>query len=171
MKNGETYAVDMSGAQYGWHECITPWQSYNSSKVRKIRDVSPFGRTKVFCKMRADNMGTQQQWIHGMQENFTRCMNDVVAAWQMSNIPCADLFRLPEHDFQHRQASLLYCVDELLQRYKAFQASNGAFDVSGGFTHEGYDRAFTSAARGVISQDGSISSTPAFLLDDLNGNL
>lgn len=150
MKNGEKYTLDMSGAQYGWHECITPWQLYKSSRVRKVKEVVPFGHIKVFCKTRASKMGKKQEWCHGIKGNFATSMDEAVAWWQRSNISSTDLLRLPEDEFQKSQASLLRCVDELLQRYKVFQESKGALDVRGDLTHEAYDRAFINAALGDI---------------------
>lgn len=148
--NGETYALDMAGAQYGWYEPVTPWQSYNTSRVREIKDVVPFGGTRVFCKTRADNTGGQHKWVHGIKEGFAKSVDEAVEWWQRRNIPSSDLLRLPEHEFQKRRGSLIDTVDEFLQLYKAIQESNGGFTVREGFKHGGYDRKFTSFALGTI---------------------
>lgn len=37
LGNGEQYAVDMTGAQYGWTEAILPWNFYSASRIRSIQ--------------------------------------------------------------------------------------------------------------------------------------
>lgn len=146
MKNGEMYALDMAGAQYGWHEPVTPWQLYNTTRVRDIRNVVPFGGTRAFCKMRANKMNEQRQWQHNIKQNFAESVDDAVATWQKGNVALIDLLHLPEHEFQQRRSSLLDTVDEFMQRYKAFQESNGGFNVKAGFMHGYIDREITSSA-------------------------
>ena len=165
LKNGESYAVDMAGAQYGWHEPVTPWQLYENSRVREIDQVVSFGGTRVFCKKRANDMGGQHKWAHAIKENFGEEVDEALAWWQRANILLSDLLRLPEHAFPKRKASLLACIDEVLQRYKAFQESRGMFDVGGGFKHGALDREFTSFALGSVSPEGL-----AFLRDRMTAD-
>ena len=160
LKNGESYAVDIAGAQYGWHEPVTPWQLYNASRVREIKDVPPFGGTRASYKTRVNNMSEQRKWIHSIKENFAERVDCALAWWQRGNILSIDLLRLPEHEFQKRQTSLLSCVDDFMQRYKTFQDSYGGFNVSGDFKHGGFDRDFTSSALGTVNPDGLALFTP-----------
>ena len=150
MKNGESYALDMAGAQYGWHEPTTPWQLYNASRVRRIKEVVPFGGTTIFCKTRVKTLSEQQKWVHTINENFAYNVDEAVMWWQKRNISLVDLLHLPEQEFQRRRASLLDTVKELLQLSKTVQESKGAFTVSGGFKDEGFDRKFTSSALGFL---------------------
>lgn len=150
LKNGETYALDMAGAQYGWHEPVTPWQLYSASRVQGIKEVVPFGGTKIFCKKRAKTLSKQQQWNNAIKEHFAYFVDKVVTWWQKRNISLADLLHLPEQEFQRRRASLLDAVKEFLKLVKTFQVSNRAFTVSEGFQHEGFDRNFTSSALGFL---------------------
>ena len=139
MKNGERYALDTAGAQYGWHESVTPWQLYETSRVRAIRDVLPFGTTKIFSRTRADNMGKQHKWIHGIKEDFAEHVDGAVALWQRDDCSSVDLLCLAEDEFQKKQASLLVCVGVFLQQYKDFQEWRGGFNVNQGFKYEGLD--------------------------------
>ena len=157
-KSGETYALDMAGAQYGWDEVIIPWELYVNTRVRAIRNVMPFGETKAFCKTRAENMGEQCTWIHQIQEGFAKNMEDAITGWQSGHIPTTKLLRLPEQEFQRKQSSLLDAVDQSLQLYKMIQESEGRFDVKEGFPHGAHGRKFTSAAHGKIPGKFSPSS-------------
>lgn len=156
-KNDETYALDMAGAQYGWDGVIIPWKLYVNMRVREIREVMPFGRTKVFCKTRADSMGEQCKWIHRIKDDFAKNVDDAVTWWQRGHLPTTKLLRLPEQEFQRNRSSLLEMVDRFLELYKTIQESQGGFQVKGGFNHGVYDRKFTSAALGNIPGRGSPS--------------
>lgn len=156
-ENGETFAFDMTGAQYGWHEPVTPWQLYNTSRVRAIKEVVPFGETKVFCKTRAKTSGKQQEWIHVIKNKFAECVEVAMVAWQREHISMGALLRLPEPEFRRGQDSVLDLVKHFMQQYKDIQESRGAFDVQGGF-QGGFDRNFTSWAPGFIPGGRSPSS-------------
>ena len=144
-KTGEIYALDMTGAQYGWTECILPWKIYVESRVRELKDAVPFGGTKVWGNMMAKETGGQYQRVHNIRVFFAQVVDAAVMLWQRGNILTTDLFRLPEQDFQKKEASLLDAVEELLQMEKAFQESQGSFQCKGRLTG-GFEKEFTSVA-------------------------
>ena len=157
MKDGETYVLDMTGAQYGWYEAVTSWPLYNASRVRSCREVLTFGGTRVFCKARAVKFGGQQQWIRGIKEQFAKTVDGAVDRWQKDHISLTELLRLPERDFQKSQASLVDAIETLLQRHKNLQEAQGSFNVTGGFKEGAHDRVFTSSARGFVSPEALAS--------------
>ena len=138
-RNGEVYALDMTGAQYGWTECIVPWKIYADSRVREVKNVVSFGGTRVWSNTEAKKMGGQHQWVHSIRMLFAQVVDGAVMLWQRGNMLTTDLFRLPEQDFQKKQASLLDAVEELLQREIAIQDSQRGFELKGGF-RDGFDR-------------------------------
>ena len=144
-RTGEIYALDMTGAQYGWTECIVPWNIYVESRVRELKDAVPFGGTKVWGNIKAKETGGQYQRVHDIEVFFAQVVDGAVMLWQRGNILTTDLFRLPEQDFQKRQASLLDVIEELLQKEKAFQESQGSFQCKGRFTG-GVEKKFHSVA-------------------------
>lgn len=157
-KNEETYALDMTGAQYGWDGVLIPWKLYANMRVREIREVMPFGQTKVFCKERAEAMGEQCKWIHQIKDGFAKNIDEAIVWWQRGHLPTTKILRLPEQDFQKEQASLLETVDHFLQLYNMIEESQGGFEVKGGFIQGAFDRKFTSAVRAIIPGRGSSSS-------------
>ena len=142
---GEVNALDMTGAQYGWTECIVPWNIYIKSRVREVKKVVPFGETKAWCTKRAKETGGQYQMVHGIKVLFAQVVDGAVMLWQRGHILTTDLLRLPENDFHKKQASLLDAVEELLQKEKVFQESQGIFESKGRF-RDGFDKNFHSAA-------------------------
>ena len=153
MKNGETYVLDMTGAQYGWSEAVTSWPLYNASRVRKCEEALPFGGTRDFCKAQASKSGGQRQWTRRIKEQFAGTVDGAVDRWQKDHMSLTELLRLPEQGFQKNQASLLDAVQDLLQRHKNFQEAQGIFKVTGSFKEGAFDRAFTSATHGNLSPE------------------
>ena len=48
LKHGDKYILDLTGAQYGWQEIVTPYDIYQQSKIRLIEEVLPFwGHTSI----------------------------------------------------------------------------------------------------------------------------
>ena len=157
MKNREKYVLDMTGAQYGWYEAVTPWPVYNASRVRSFTEVLPFGSARDFLKARAVKCGGQWQWIRSIKDQFAEVVDRIVVRWQKDHISLTELLRLPEHDFQKNQASLVDAVEELLQRHKKFLEAQGIFNVSGGSKEGALDRPFTSATRCTVSPESLAS--------------
>ena len=157
MKNGETYVLDMTGAQYGWYEAVTSWPVYNASRVRSCKEILPFGGTREYCKARAVKSGGQQHWVRSIKEQFAETVDGAVVRWQKDHISLTELLRLPEHDFQKNQASLVDAVENLLQRHKKFLEAQGIFNVTGDFKEGALDRPFTSATRCMITPESLAS--------------
>lgn len=150
MKSGEIYALDMTGAQYGWDDCIIPWKVYSDSKVRAICDVMPFGQTRVFCQTRANNMGEQRKLVHHVQQIFAKTVDEAIMWWQKREISTHILLRLPEQEFQEKQRSLVAAVGQLLQHFHAYLESEGVFDRKETLQYGVIDREFTSSALAII---------------------
>ena len=157
IKNGETYVLDMTGAQYGWSEAVTSWPLYNASRARSCKEVLPFGGTRDYCKARAVKSGGQEQWNRGIKEQFAETVDGAVGLWQKDHISLTELLRLPEHIFQKNQASLVDAIEDLLQRHKNLLEAQGIFKVTGSFKEGGFDRPFTSATRGSLSPESLAS--------------
>ena len=157
MKNGETYALDMTGAQYGWSEAVTSWPLYNASRIRKCEEILTFGGTRIFHKARAVKNGGQLQYNRGIKEQFAESVDGAVDRWQKDHISLTELLRVPEGDFQKSQASLVDAVADWLQRYKNSQEAQGVFYFTGGFKEGEVDRTFTRATRSILSPEGLAS--------------
>ena len=46
MKDGEEYAIDIAGAQYGYHYPVYHWETFGHHRIRYISQVYDFGHTK-----------------------------------------------------------------------------------------------------------------------------
>ena len=57
LNNGEKYAMDITGQQFGWQQSIIPWVQYESSRIRSIVSISPFGESKTVNKRQHESAG------------------------------------------------------------------------------------------------------------------
>ena len=134
MKDGQSYALDLAGAQYGWQESVMTWERYSASRVQKKTSSVPFGETRVFCGIVATSTGGHHEWMHRVSQTFAKTVEEALVSWRTANISLVDLVRLPaESEFQEKQSSLLDTVDKLLQRYRTLQESEGGCEVKVGF--------------------------------------
>ena len=57
MKNGEVFALDITGSQFGWCDSILSWPSFFDSRVRTIKEIRAFGTTARTVKEEAHAAG------------------------------------------------------------------------------------------------------------------
>ena len=145
LGNGERYALDTTGAQYGWPETVTPWDLYCEVKVQSIKSIHPFGYTKEFCKARAEKIGGQRLWMEQILALFANSLEQTFALWQRDNGSLSVLINLLDPEIDLNQASLLGMIEDGLWRKEEYWASLGAFDLQGDIIIEGTDRPFTSS--------------------------
>ena len=127
-KNGDKYILDLTGAQYGWQETVTPYDIYQQTKVRLVKKVLPFGFIRQFCKEGAENRGGMEKWHHDVDVGFETVLNDVMKSWQQGNMPLSTLLRLPDDQFERQQAGLLETLEAGMQGYKQLMTESGAFN-------------------------------------------
>ena len=46
MKGGATYAIDITGAQYGFHSPVTSWEDFAAQRLEKTSHTREFGRAR-----------------------------------------------------------------------------------------------------------------------------
>ena len=142
LKNGEKYILDLTGGQYGWQETLTPYNIYQQSKIRLIKEVLPFGGTRRFCKERAENSGGMAKWHHQADIGFETALNDLLNQWQQRNMSLTTLLKLPDDQFGRQQAGLLDMLEAGMQKYRDIMADSSALDLEGDIVIGGFDRKF-----------------------------
>lgn len=43
LRDNSQWALDLTSAQYGYTNPLTPWKSYEKKRISEIREVHPFG--------------------------------------------------------------------------------------------------------------------------------
>lgn len=130
LKNGETYALDMMGAQYGWYgSVVMPWSLFCDERVEVIKEVRKFGQTAQVLKAQAQAAGVPLSLVHqiteGVEEGFTHHMRE----WQRSTMSFKAMLRLSEEDFRMKQDSLIKFMEEAMSAYKALSIKWNCFNI------------------------------------------
>lgn len=142
LKNGDEYVLDLSSAQYGWQEVLTPYNLYQQSKIRLIKEVLPFGGIRRFCNESAENSGRMAKWQHQADIGFEIALNDLLNQWQQRNMSLTAMLKLPEDQFGRQQAGLLDMLEAGMQKYRDLIIETGALDLEGDIIVGALDRKF-----------------------------
>ncbi|KAL8726730.1 MAG: hypothetical protein Q9166_006525 [cf. Caloplaca sp. 2 TL-2023] len=113
LSNKQSYALDLTAAQYGWHGSATmPWPTFEQERLDTIGEVRKMGETAK--TLRADiEAGDRarkqhQDVLEGMKEGFDHYLRE----WQRQNISFKALLRCSEAEFKSKQDLLLDFMDK-----------------------------------------------------------
>lgn len=151
LKNGDRFVLDLTGAQYGWQEILTPYDQYRQSKIRQIKEVLPFGGARRFCKERAEKSGGTAKWHHQADIGFETALNVQLNRWQQQNMSLTTLLKLPNDLFVRQQAGLLDMLEAGMQIYRDVMVESGTLDLEGDIVIGGFDRKFKDATGKAIN--------------------
>lgn len=119
LRNGEQYALDITGEQYGHHDPIIPWDRYSQTRLEHIEGIRHFGfhrlSRKYLQKPKWNRVG-----IKSLNEEVAEVINATTKTWQTQNISLRDMLNLPQDAFVRRRAELFSFLDLHLEAKKAF---------------------------------------------------
>ncbi|KAI6711359.1 hypothetical protein JHW43_006131 [Diplocarpon mali] len=109
----EEYALDLTGAQYGYREPVMPWSAYITSKIAKFVSRSPPGEVRVgflrlmhFCK----------HPVLTINYELSSCILPSVIRWELERgLAIGEMLLLPQDKYERRQLELVDFVDEGLR--------------------------------------------------------
>ena len=110
IKGGETYALDITSAQYGYHDPISPWPDFLRDRVATFRCSEPFGTWR--SKASIHQPLTIQAAIEKHHKRATAFMNNDIRDWSIGNqMTLKELLCLPEDSFEKKKNELLATID------------------------------------------------------------
>lgn len=114
LKNKEVYALDMTGAQYGWPLPTTmPWGTFLKERVEIVKEIRKFGETAQDLRVeRAATNNEEILYYHQAMDEMKQFFNMLLKQWQNNVSLLKDMLKLPEEDFQRKQASLFQFMNE-----------------------------------------------------------
>lgn len=139
LKNGEKYAIDVSGAQYGWKETVVPWDAYKDSRVRNITERVDFGQAVQRVRVQAEREGELRKWTQGIIEQFTNVLNDALSIFLGIRMKFDTMLGLSASEFKKQQEVLFDLILQRLEAYKNYGEELGLWRVKG-FLPGGFDR-------------------------------
>lgn len=130
-KKGPAYVLDISGAQFGYHETIMPWEQYQKERVVKIVKVCRFGHNHDLPKDNLKkyfrpNMAYTEANMHLVKQFYlslrANVLDAAITAWQKTEkLPITQLLKEPKHDFYIHMEALLKHIDQSLKKFNAHE--------------------------------------------------
>lgn len=130
LKNGEKYALDMAGAQFGWPQAILPWDAYVASRIRFITETLTFGQAKHDVREAAMSSEPQRKWIQEILEGFRDFLDVTISDYTAIRSGFNALLELPNREFEAQKTDFLNLIEERLEAYKNFSEERGIFKVN-----------------------------------------
>ena len=137
LHNGERYAIDITGPQYGHYDPVVPWDLYKASRVREVLTACPLRDVEQSQKAagsKAGGVGAPKT----PEELFAEVFVAAAKSWQVRNGPLDGMMRMREETFRKRQAGLVDFIDgEVARMKKAMGAEELPVGADrAGFNHE-----------------------------------
>ncbi len=128
LKNGDTYIMDLAGAQYGHHASVVPNDTYFQTRAGSVLACQSFGHQQRLMK-EACGAGGWKGAIRSCNDGFHQEMNASIDDWQDENISLSAMLKLPEKQFLPKLRRLVTFVDKYLRDYKQWGEKGGHFKM------------------------------------------
>ena len=128
LQNDELYAIDISGAQYGFREPIYPWHIYEKSRIASMIAM----KTLTNLKQRERLTGKKKRGGKPgkrMEVEFAKVVDDAVETWQSCNTTIAALSKMRNGEFESKREELLGFISEKISQHKNEMIQNGRLEV------------------------------------------
>ena len=124
LRTDEVYAFDLSGAQFGYRETVSPWESY--LQLRGVRDseesieFGPFGSTLNALHGASNGLGL---FAVTMKCNlwFTNAVSSACEDFggAEGHVPLSEMVKLPQKAYEHHRTDLLTFSTKALEVFNA----------------------------------------------------
>ena len=119
LKTGQVFAVDIAGAQHGFHDSAYPWHHYLQTRVQTIGQSLPFGASKTkYCGAEWCEQPGYRGAIKTAHREFARTFDRAVGRWQEEGVQVPEMLRMGEDGFGRTRGGLLAFVAGALQDFK-----------------------------------------------------
>jgi len=123
------YFLDLTGAQYGYSEPVTPAAKYQESRVEEFVKERRFGTAHYFSVDKRTRARRKLQfWKDDDRWEFSnilyKCESVVkngIKNWEKDNgMPLKSMVRLPKNVFEPKKTQLVQYIDDLVRVYLEF---------------------------------------------------
>ncbi len=119
LRSGEVFAVDITGAQYGYHEPVTPWTKYEQERIFcAISAVDPYPSSKL---LQIDDYNLQElKYFYKLAEGpkphvfmtALAIMKWHILGWQKhENMSLKKWWALPEETLRMKLNDLIHFIE------------------------------------------------------------
>ncbi|KAL8694685.1 MAG: hypothetical protein Q9218_000696 [Villophora microphyllina] len=121
LVNEEQYAIDFSGAQYGFHQECLPWYEYTAARVDRIVEIQAFGATQEWLAADTLKKGHPTDKVQLLRIDFANELRRSVKHWTDRQGSVDALLALPEQEYTEKRKSLLKVVKTLVELKRDLQ--------------------------------------------------
>lgn len=130
INEDEDYALDITGAQFGFYDPLTPWASYQQNRIETLGRVRNLTSLRDGYRVRSKKFGQRKGWdVTRKSQNGELAKSFALAweSWQVENEALSAMLELCEGAFRKRQGELLDFIDERISaKKKQLQKAKGA---------------------------------------------
>ena len=117
----EDYALDVTGAQFGFYDPLTPWASYQQKCIRRLGKSRPLKGLRDHHGLPGKDFRKEDGWDatgNSLNGQFARICGLAARSWQEENIAFSAMLKLSQEIFCKRQKELLEFMDERIDARK-----------------------------------------------------
>ena len=129
VKNGEQYALDMTGAQLGWQEALMPWDIYAHFRIQYVVETLEFGEKHNKRHANTNGDGDRISNVDTILNQFAKILRLASEDFQERQLTFKKLLDLPEGVYKARTAILLDNICHHLEAFKAYGEDKGLFRI------------------------------------------
>ena len=129
INEDEDYALDITGAQLGIYDPVTPWESYQQAhietpgKTRPLKNLRDSNRLSSKETSSENGFDTKRKTLN---RQFAKVFSSASKSWQEQNETFSVMLGLKDETFHTRQRELLAFIDERLgAKKRQLQEANG----------------------------------------------
>lgn len=132
LKSGEEFVIDITGAQYGFHDPLYPWHQYHEARIHTIRNVLEFGASSArYC-------GAEWGAEPGYRGLMRRAMQEVavvfdraVGEWEGKGVTVGEMLRMGEGAFERTRGEMVGYVRGVVQEFVGCHEGEKRWKMSG----------------------------------------
>ncbi|KAF7929591.1 hypothetical protein BELL_0068g00250 [Botrytis elliptica] len=104
---GGVYCLDLSGAQFGYYNPVTPWSEYFVNRISSVTSCNPSGTGKALLLGREQD-NSLLDLLYRVLEGCSRRTPIAMEAWESKFMPLSTFLRLPQGQVVKEKSIMCY---------------------------------------------------------------
>jgi hypothetical protein len=106
--NGQVYALDLTGAQYGWYDVMMPWHKYTNDRFEKHSELIPQEYVRAIWNQENLTSGAHMLASSKAEDHVVRAIELSLKEWsRKEGIDMLSLFKLQEEEYKMRSFEMV----------------------------------------------------------------
>lgn len=115
INEDENYALDVTGAQFGFYDPVIPWISYQQTRIETLGEIRPLKYLRDSHRLPSQDFSKKKGWDatrKALNRQFSKIFGSASKSWQVKNGAFPAMLKLRKETFRKRQGELLDSIDE-----------------------------------------------------------